>query len=134
MKEGRPHRLLPDKTLFMMFFDKSTRTRNSMEAGITQLGGHAHLPDRGHDAGPPTVRARRTPASSSPLYGHGIAIRHDLIPGEGNTLHARDRPVVRAPVLNLQCDINHPCQTLADLMTLRERFFGGDLRGTRRSR
>ncbi|MCH8306015.1 MAG: ornithine carbamoyltransferase, partial [Candidatus Marinimicrobia bacterium] len=37
-KNGRPHRRLPDKTLFMLFFDKSTRTRNSFEAGMTQLG------------------------------------------------------------------------------------------------
>jgi len=31
------------KTVFMIFFDESTRTRNSIEAGITQLGGHAHF-------------------------------------------------------------------------------------------
>ena len=40
-KEGKPHRLLPDKTLFMLFLDKSTRTRNAFESGMTQLGGHA---------------------------------------------------------------------------------------------
>ena len=38
-----PHRYLPDKTVFLFFFDKSTRTRNSFEAGITQLGGHGHF-------------------------------------------------------------------------------------------
>jgi ornithine carbamoyltransferase len=36
--KGIPHRLLVDKTVFLFFFDKSTRTRNSFEAGITQLG------------------------------------------------------------------------------------------------
>src|ERR1700694_3881832 len=42
--KGRtPHRYLADKTIFLMFFDKSTRTRNSFEAGVTQLGGHAHF-------------------------------------------------------------------------------------------
>ena len=42
-KNNIPHRLLVDKTVFLFFFDKSTRTRNSFEAGITQLGGHAHF-------------------------------------------------------------------------------------------
>lgn len=32
-KAGEPHRLLPDETLFMLFLDKSTRTRNAFEAG-----------------------------------------------------------------------------------------------------
>ena len=44
-RKGKPHRYLPDKTIFLLFFDKSTRTRNSFEAGITQLGGHAHFID-----------------------------------------------------------------------------------------
>ena len=39
---GHRDRLL-GKTIFLVFFDKSTRTRNSFEAGITQLGGHAHF-------------------------------------------------------------------------------------------
>jgi len=42
-KNGESHKMLSDKTLFMLFFDKSTRTRNSFEAGMTQLGGHAHF-------------------------------------------------------------------------------------------
>ncbi len=42
-KKGAPHRYLPDKTIFLFFFDKSTRTRNSFEAGATQLGAHAHF-------------------------------------------------------------------------------------------
>src|ERR1043165_9686951 len=38
-KRGVPHRYLADQTIFLMFFDKSTRTRNSFEAGVAQLGG-----------------------------------------------------------------------------------------------
>ncbi|TFH04216.1 MAG: ornithine carbamoyltransferase, partial [Spirochaetales bacterium] len=48
MNGGQFQDLLLRKTLFMMFFEQSTRTRNSLEAGMTQLGGHAHdlTPDK----------------------------------------------------------------------------------------
>ena len=42
---GEPTQLLPHQTAFLLFFDKSTRTRNAFEAGMTQLGGHAHFLD-----------------------------------------------------------------------------------------
>ncbi len=118
--KGRmPHRYLPDKTIFLMFFDKSTRTRNSFEAGITQLGGHAHFL---------TADAMQVSHGESPKdtgiilssYGHGIAIRHDLIPGEGNVYMREVARWAGVPVINMQCDVDHPCQTLADLMTIRE--------------
>jgi len=128
-RQGVPHRVLEDKTLFMMFFDKSTRTRNSMEAGITQLGGHAHYLTEDTMQ----VSHGESPKDTGIIlssYGHGIAIRHDLIPGEGNTYMREIAKWSEVPVLNLQCDIDHPCQTLADLMTLRERF-GANLRGKR---
>jgi N-acetylornithine carbamoyltransferase len=97
-KRGEPHRLLPDRTLFMLFLDKSTRTRNAFEAGMTQLG--------------------------------GLAIRHDLVPHEGNAYMREVAKWADIPVINLQCDLDHPTQTLADLMTLREKR-GTDLRGLR---
>ena len=125
-RRGIPHRYLEGKTLCMFFFDKSTRTRNSFEAGMTQLGGHAHY----IDAETSQIAHGESPKDTGIImsrYGHGIAIRHDLIPGEGN---AYIREVARwadVPVLNMQCDVDHPCQTLADLMTLREQL-GHDLR------
>jgi N-acetylornithine carbamoyltransferase len=61
-------------------------------------------------------------------YGHGIAIRHDLVPGEGNAYMREVARWATVPVINMQCDVDHPCQTLADLMTIREKF-GSDLRG-----
>jgi N-acetylornithine carbamoyltransferase len=61
-------------------------------------------------------------------YGHAIAIRHDLVPGEGNKYMREVAENAKAPVLNMQCDIDHPFQTLADLMTIREEF-GKNLRG-----
>jgi len=121
---GEPTRVLPDKTLFMIFFDKSTRTRNAFEAGMTQLGGHAH------DLTPDVMQISHgeSPKDTGIIlsrYGHGIAIRHDLEPGAGD---AYIRDVARfadVPVINLQSDIDHPTQTIADLMTIREKFPDG---------
>jgi N-acetylornithine carbamoyltransferase len=126
-RNGVPHKLLTDKTIFLFFFDKSTRTRNSFEAGITQLGGHAHF----IEASSSQVAHGESPKDMGIIlssYGHGIAIRHDLIPGEGNSYMREVARHARTPVINMQCDVDHPCQTLADLMTMRE-IFGADLRG-----
>jgi N-acetylornithine carbamoyltransferase len=126
-RNGVPHKLLTDKTIFLFFFDKSTRTRNSFEAGITQLGGHAHF----IEASSSQVAHGESPKDMGIIlssYGHGIAIRHDLIPGEGKSYMREVARHARTPVINMQCDVDHPCQTLADLMTMRE-IFGADLRG-----
>jgi ornithine carbamoyltransferase len=126
-RRDEPHRLLPDRTLFMLFLDKSTRTRNAFEAGMTQLGGHAHY----LDAEKTQIAHGESPKDMGIIlarYGHGIAIRHDLVPGEGNTYMREVARWADVPIINLQCDVDHPTQTLADLMTLRERR-GADLRG-----
>jgi N-acetylornithine carbamoyltransferase len=126
-KNGEPHRYLPDKTIFLLFFDKSTRTRNSFEAGITQLGGHAHF----IDSSTSQIAHGESPKDTGIIlssYGHGIAVRHDLVPGEGNTYMREIAEWADRPLINMQCDVDHPCQTLADLMTIRE-IFGKDLRG-----
>jgi ornithine carbamoyltransferase len=126
--KGRiPHRYLPDQTMFLMFFDKSTRTRNSFEAGMTQLGGHAHF----LTADVMQVSHGESPKDTGIIlssYGHGIAIRHDLVPGKGNAYMREVAKHAKVPVINMQCDVDHPCQTLADLMTIRE-LHGRDLRG-----
>jgi N-acetylornithine carbamoyltransferase len=126
-KAGTPHRLLPDKTLFMLFLDKSTRTRNAFEAGMTQLGGHAIF----LDADKTQVAHGESPKDMGIIlasYGDGMAIRHDLVPYEGNAFMREVARWAEIPVINLQCDIDHPTQTLADLMTLREQR-GDNLRG-----
>jgi N-acetylornithine carbamoyltransferase len=122
-----PHRYLPDQTIFLMFFDKSTRTRNSFEAGMTQLGGHAHFLTADAMQVSHGESAKDTGIILS-SYGHAIAIRHDLIPGEGNAYMREVAKWADVPVINMQCDVDHPCQTLADLMTIREQR-GQDLRG-----
>jgi ornithine carbamoyltransferase len=126
-KSGEPTRLLPDKTIFLFFFDKSTRTRNSFEAGATQLGAHAHF----IEASTSQAAHGESPKDMGIIlsrYGHAIAIRHDLVPGEGNRLMREVAKHADVPVINMQCDVDHPCQTLADLMTIQERF-GKNLKG-----
>jgi len=129
-KAGRPHRLLPDKTLFMIFFDLSTRTRNAFEAGMTQLGGHAHF----IDANTSQIAHGETPHDMGIIlstYGHGIAIRHDKVPGEGNPYLRAVAAHADVPVINLQCDEDHPTQQMADLMTIEEVFGTRNLAGMR---
>lgn len=122
---GEPTPLLTAKTLYMIFFDASTRTRNSFETGMTQLGGHGIYlsPDRmqishGENA--------RDTANVLSRYGDGIAIRQCTY-GEGNAYLREVAEHAEIPVLSMQCDVYHPCQILADYMTIRERF--GDTRG-----
>jgi len=127
-KAGEPHRLLEDKTLFMIFLDLSTRTRNAFEAGMTQLGGHAHF----IDANTSQIAHGESPRDMGIIlssYGHGIAIRHDKVPGEGNAYMRAVAEHANAPVINLQCDEDHPTQQLADLMTIEEHFSTRSLEG-----
>src|SRR5918997_1914362 len=127
-KAGEPTRVLPDKTLFMLFLDKSTRTRNAFEAGMTQLGGHAHF----IDANTSQISHGESPRDMGIIlasYGHGIAIRHDKVPGEGTAYMRAVAEHSEAPVINLQCDEDHPTQQLADLMTIEETFGTRDLSG-----
>ena len=123
---GEPHALLRDRVLGMLFFFTSTRTRVSFEAGMAQLGGHAQF-----------IESQTTQISHGDTakeigeivgrYCDGIAIRQcDW--NFGNRYIREVAEASRAPVLNMQCDVYHPFQVLADLMTVMERF-GRDLRG-----
>jgi ornithine carbamoyltransferase len=124
--KGTPHRLLPDKTLFMIFFEPSTRTRNSMEAGMTQLGGHAHdlTADKMQIA---HGESAKDTAIILSRMGHGIAARNCFY-GTGNAYLNEMAQYARCPVMSLQDDVYHPFQGLADLMTLFEHF-GRGLKG-----
>jgi ornithine carbamoyltransferase len=122
---GIPHPLLRDKVLAMLFFFSSTRTRASFEAGMAQLGGHAQF-----------IESRTTQIAHGDTakeigeilgrYNDGIAIRH-VDWGAGNRYIREVAAASRVPVLNMQCDLYHPHQILADLLTMREKL--GDLRG-----
>jgi len=123
---GEPHPYLRDKVLAMLFFFSSTRTRGSFEAGMAQLGGHAAF-----------IESRTTQISHGDTekemgeifgrYFDGIAIRH-VDWGVGNQYLNFVAEASRVPVLNMQCDVYHPFQCLADLMTIIEKK-GSNLRG-----
>lgn len=123
---GESHALLRDKVLGMLFFFTSTRTRVSFEAGMAQLGGHAQF----IDSTTTQISHGDTAKEIGQIIGRycdGIAIRQcdwDF----GNQYIREVADASRAPVLNMQCDVYHPFQILADLMTIMERF-GRDLRG-----
>ena len=122
---GEPHPYLRDKVLAMLFFFSSTRTRGSFEAGMAQLGGHAAF-----------IESRTTQISHGDTekemgeifgrYFDGIAIRH-VDWGIGNRYLNLVAEASRVPVLNMQCEIYHPFQILADIMTIIEKK-GRDLR------
>ena len=92
---------------------------------MTQLGGHAHF----IDSETSQIAHGESPKDMGIIlsgYGHGIMIRHDLVPGEGQSYMRDVAHWADIPIINMQCDVDHPCQTLADLMTIREEF-GKDL-------
>jgi ornithine carbamoyltransferase len=120
-----PHLLY--QTIFLMFFEQSTRTRNSMEAGITQLGGHGIFLDTSTMQVAHGEVAKDTAVILS-RYGNGIACRYCSW-GIGNRYLREMAKWSTVPVMNLQCDLYHPMQGLADLMTMKEKI--GDLRGTK---
>ncbi|MCK6456071.1 MAG: ornithine carbamoyltransferase [Phycisphaerae bacterium] len=124
---GRKTLLLPNQTVYLLFFDKSTRTRNAFEAGATQLGAHAHFLDSSVTQISHGETAKDTGIILGSM-GHAIAIRHDLILDEGNRYMREVADNTDVPVINMQCDVDHPTQTLADLMTVRE-VFGRKLAG-----
>src|SRR4030065_2214142 len=122
---GELHPYLRDKVLAMLFFFSSTRTRGSFEAGMAQLGGHAAFIERKTTK----IAHGDTPKEIGEIFGRyydGIAIRHcDW--GLGNRYINDVAKYSRTPILNMQCDIYHPFQCLADLMTIWEKK-GRDLR------
>jgi len=115
---NEPTPYLLHKTAFLMFFEQSTRTRNSMEAGLAQLGGHATFLDTSMMQISHGESAKDT-ATILSSYGHGIACRNCFW-DVGNKYLREMAAHSSVPIMNLQCDIFHPMQALADLMTIQE--------------
>lgn len=113
-KHGRTHELLKGKTLAMIFTKNSTRTRVSFETGMYQLGGHALFL-----SGSESQIGRGEPVQDTARvlsrYCDGIMIRtFDQSEVEDLAKYGS------IPVINGLTDFCHPCQVLADLMTIRE--------------
>ncbi|HJK43513.1 MAG TPA: ornithine carbamoyltransferase [Methanocorpusculum sp.] len=120
---GVPHPLLAGKTLAMIFEKASTRTRISFDVGMYDLGGYAlYLNSRDTQLGRGETIADTARVMSR--YVHGAIMRtykHETI-----TEFAKYASI---PVINALSDKEHPCQILADSLTLKEKF--GDLNGLR---
>lgn len=115
-KLGIREEILQGKTLAMIFEKSSTRTRVSFEVGMAQLGGNAlHLSARDIQIG----RGETIPDTTRTLarYVDGIMIRTF-----GQEIVEEMARFSTVPVINALTDEHHPCQVMADLQTLREKF------------
>ena len=131
-RSGKEHQYLPGRTLFMLFYNRSLRTRNSFEAGIYQLGGHAHFlspqdmytPALPEDMVPYQTEAISDVSRVLSRYGDAIAIRiyGDAAKwniGRGHKIIQEFAKHATIPVLNMEDDMYHPFQALADAEAMR---------------
>jgi ornithine carbamoyltransferase len=120
---GHAEQPLRGKTLALVFEKPSLRTRVAFEAGMTQLGGHGSylsandIDMGGRESVPDVARnlSRWVQVIAARVFRHATVeelARHSSV-----------------PVINALCDREHPCQALADMLTLKERF--GRLHGLR---
>ncbi len=112
---------LAGKALAMIFMKSSTRTRVSFEVGATQLGGTAHFlspRDVQLGRGEPIADTARVLAR----YVHGIMIR-TFAHADVETL----AEFAHVPIINGLTDLSHPCQILADVLTMQQHR--GEIRG-----
>jgi len=115
-KAGTTHLLLAGKTLAMILEKSSTRTHISFEVGMNELGGHA-LFLNAHDMQIRRGEEIRDTARAASRYVSAMMIRaykHSTIEE-----YARYATI---PVINGLSDLEHPCQLLADIMTMQEHF------------
>jgi ornithine carbamoyltransferase len=115
-KQGVVHDVLRGKNLAMIFEKSSTRTHISFEVGMNELGGHALFLNardmqiwRGEEI--------RDTARAASRYVSGIMIRAY----KHSTIEEFAR-FATIPVINGLSDLEHPCQLLADIMTMQEHF------------
>ena len=124
--------LCANELAWAVFFDQSTRTKSAWAGAAARLGMQPVIVDGSSTQ----VSHGETAVETGAMLGmnaHAMGIRHDLILGEGNTfirdvkagidgyLAATD-DARHVPIVNLQCDVDHPTQTMADLLWLEDNF------------
>ena len=129
---GAPYNdMLAYKTFIMFFYNPSLRTRQSFEAGATELGGHAQFIEpkamrlrsvkKGVEVAGETIHdAAKVMARFA--VGIGIRILETSVDnyGDGNKILREYAKYADVPIINMADDIYHPCQGLADVMGMRE--------------
>ena len=113
-KQGETHELLKGKSMAMIFMKSSTRTRVSFEVGMTQLGGHAlFLQPSGTQLG-----RGETIADTAQVLGRYCDVIMARVFGHEEVIELAKFAGV--PVVNGLSDLLHPCQIMADMMTIEE--------------
>ena len=116
LKQGKPHAQLKGKSLAMIFEKPSTRTRVSFDVGMYQLGGHAvnlspgDIQMDGRETVPDIARtlSRMVDGIMLRTFSHSTLERFAAF--------------ATVPVINGLSDLEHPCQAMADLLTVEEHF------------
>lgn len=138
-KKGKLKPLLPNELAYAMFFDNSTRTKSAWAGAASRLGMMPVIVDGSSTQVDHGETASETGAMLG-MNSHAMGVRHDKVLHEGHQFQvevkrgideylANTKNARKVPVVNLQCDVDHPTQTLADLMWLREKFGKGGLAG-----
>ena len=134
-RAGRLPSLLPDELAYALFFDNSTRTKSAWAGAAARLGMRPVIVD----GATTQVEHGETAAETGAMLGmnaHALGIRHDRILGEGQAFLREVKNGIddylaangesrKVPVVNLQCDVDHPTQTMADLLWMLDKHPGG---------
>jgi N-acetylornithine carbamoyltransferase len=132
---------LAGKSVSLVFFNPSLRTRASMQVGVYELGGNAVVLEPGGTSW--TLEHREGAVMDSDKTEHvaefvrvleryGVAIGVRTFAALKNWQEERTDPVLNAfaryasvPIINLESAMHHPCQSLADMLTIREKLGAG---------